>query len=324
MSVASAEQFNIDGAPVALMVSCGLDSVSGYYTAEDPKRIPDGFAATCRKMRWNPAQTWDQLADSSLQWYEKANGAYIYFNIADLKWWIDEPSGSGVYTALTDGTPLPVPSHGYDALTLGEEPLPKVNSIFTTPDFEEDLKNILSKYAEVGEPLSPKDISECTKSLTDITWMRKGKQVNTIDVEWAVPWELRKLWLSAKELHLIKDHYNVFGANVYPPTDLAKTTLTVFGDQANRDTWLADQIKHQHDDSTPSSHFSSCAQDGWLCIGAFSEYDYIFCNLNSKSPDFGATRLMVNNTSEEKELTPAPFAHFVKYLTQVEAEEEEE
>ena len=65
-------------------------------------------------MRWDTQDTWNRLADQALPWYEMENGAYVYKNVADGQWWIDEPNGSGVYVALSDA-PLP-PASGWRAL----------------------------------------------------------------------------------------------------------------------------------------------------------------------------------------------------------------
>ena len=57
------------------------------------------------------------------------HAAYMYKNVADGQWWIDEPSGSGVYVALSDA-PLP-PTTGWHALQGGEsiESLPKLEVV---------------------------------------------------------------------------------------------------------------------------------------------------------------------------------------------------
>ena len=65
-----------------------------------------------------------RLADQALPWYEMENGAYVYKNVADGQWWIDEPSGGGVYV-VPSTAPLP-PTDGWRALPQGLSPLPKI------------------------------------------------------------------------------------------------------------------------------------------------------------------------------------------------------
>ena len=43
----------------------------------------------------------------------------------------------------------------------------------------------------------------------------------------------------------------------------------------------------------------SCAAKGWINIGAFSEYDFLFCCIDPKKEQFGQVRHIVNNCFEE-------------------------
>ena len=43
----------------------------------------------------------------------------------------------------------------------------------------------------------------------------------------------------------------------------------------------------------------SCAAKGWINIGAFSEYDFLFCCIDPKKDEFGQVRHIVNNCFEE-------------------------
>ena len=54
----------------------------------------------------------------------------------------------------------------------------------------------------------------------------------------------------------------------------------------------------------------NCADYGWVCFGAISEFDYLFVCIDEQSSDFGATRYIVNNCHIDKELTNAPFDNF--------------
>ena len=102
----------------------GTSVVNGYYNQRAADVIPEGFDATCRKMGWETAKMWQQLTDGRTPWFEKPDGAYIYLN-TDGQWWIDGPSGAGVYIApaATDHVP---PRRGYRALPGAKQPVPAV------------------------------------------------------------------------------------------------------------------------------------------------------------------------------------------------------
>ena len=102
--------------------SAGSPSVVGLYEAKPTTMIPDGFARVCEEMQWDTKSTWLKLADQSLPWFLADNGAYIYRNVADGQWWIDEPGGSGKYVARSEES-LP-PNSGWKALPGGNHPLP--------------------------------------------------------------------------------------------------------------------------------------------------------------------------------------------------------
>ena len=67
----------------------GSMELNGQYREQDPLAISSGFAATCKQMGWNTNDMWDRLTDKKTPWYEKEDGAYIYFNRGDGKWWIE-------------------------------------------------------------------------------------------------------------------------------------------------------------------------------------------------------------------------------------------
>jgi hypothetical protein len=75
-------------------------------------------------MRWDTQKSWRTLSDQSLAWFLADNGSYIYKNVADGQWWIDEPSGGGVYVARSN-EPLP-PVTGWTILGSGAPPLPTI------------------------------------------------------------------------------------------------------------------------------------------------------------------------------------------------------
>jgi hypothetical protein len=109
------------------VASAGTPSVVGAYVQRDPLVIPTGFAKVCEEMRWNTAEQWQTLSDQKRPWFEAPNGAYMYFNKGDGHWWIDEPSGGGVYVASAD-TQLP-PASGWKALQGAMSPLPELSVV---------------------------------------------------------------------------------------------------------------------------------------------------------------------------------------------------
>ena len=68
------------------------------FLAKPASEVPRGFAAVCEANGWDVAATWGKLGGGDT-WYGAPNGAYMYFNLADGLWWLDEPGGGGVYTA---------------------------------------------------------------------------------------------------------------------------------------------------------------------------------------------------------------------------------
>ena len=80
----------------------------------------------CIALRNN--ELWNKLNGNSY-YFEKEDGAYIYYNKGDQRWWIDAKSGLGVYIADTDGSEdakkYP-PQDGYKVLQNAKLPLPTV------------------------------------------------------------------------------------------------------------------------------------------------------------------------------------------------------
>ena len=100
-----------------------LVQVNGEYGVRAPDVIPAGFTATCVKMSWPHEAMWKKLSDGRRPWFEHSNGSYIYWNRSDGCWWIDDPSGAGVYIqkALSelppeDGHWEPLNRHAADRL----------------------------------------------------------------------------------------------------------------------------------------------------------------------------------------------------------------
>ena len=113
------------------IAAAGVQSVVGLYQQRDPRsHIPAAFAKVCEQMRWDPLPTWRKLSDQTLPWFLHDNGSYIYKNTGDGQWWIDEPSGGGVYVARSEDV-LP-PASGWEALSQGgsaQAPMPKVEVV---------------------------------------------------------------------------------------------------------------------------------------------------------------------------------------------------
>ena len=109
------------------VVTAGVASVVGSYAQRDVNQIPHGFGMVCKQMGWPVQGTWTKLCDQRLPWFEHENGAYIYRNTADGQWWIDEPSGGGVYVVQSTAN-LP-PTGGWKALPDGKQPLPQLEIV---------------------------------------------------------------------------------------------------------------------------------------------------------------------------------------------------
>ncbi len=105
--------------------SAGLPSLVGAYDAKrHHDATPDGFDSVCRTMGWDTQTMWHTLADKTKPWFLHQNGAYVYWNTQDGQWWIDEPTGHGVYVAKTNET-MP-PTDGWRSLRPDVSELPVV------------------------------------------------------------------------------------------------------------------------------------------------------------------------------------------------------
>jgi len=109
------------------VMGAGVGEVNGEYEATAADKIPAGFAAVCMEQKWSTKDMWAKL-NGGADWYKHvANGSYIYRNKADGKWWIDAPSGLGVY--IVDGPTNACPAHGWKSVggdKVGEARLPTV------------------------------------------------------------------------------------------------------------------------------------------------------------------------------------------------------
>ena len=119
MSFAACKSLRVKGS--------GETAVNGVFSPRDPSTIPAGFDRTCVEMGWPTAMMWKKLSDGKRVWFESDNESYIYWNQADGKWWIDEPSGAGKYIVFNnDKNP---PATGWTALPGAKMPLPRVEII---------------------------------------------------------------------------------------------------------------------------------------------------------------------------------------------------
>ena len=113
---------------VVIVQNSGTTSVNGEYYYKKANVIPHGFDIVCKQNGWNTNELWNKLNGNSY-YFEKENGAYIYYNKGDQRWWIDAKSGLGVYIADTDGSEdakkYP-PQDGYKVLQNAKLPLPTV------------------------------------------------------------------------------------------------------------------------------------------------------------------------------------------------------
>mmetsp|Transcript_22209 Transcript_22209/g.31009 ORF Transcript_22209/g.31009 Transcript_22209/m.31009 type:complete len:123 (-) Transcript_22209:96-464(-) len=110
--------------PSVLVTGAGESQVNLLFKARKPADVPAGFAATCKKMMWDPKSTWMELSDQKRLWFEAENGSYIYWNQSDGRWWLDGPSGAGLYI-VENSDELP-PSTGWRALRGVRAPLPSL------------------------------------------------------------------------------------------------------------------------------------------------------------------------------------------------------
>ena len=137
--------------------------------------------------------------------------------------------------------------------------------------------------------------------------------------ELTAPDELKEMLKLSKEWHLQRDHYKVFGMNLFDKESVWIDKVQIIGDAE-----LVEQWREEHESP-------NCAEEGWQCFAVFSEYDFIFVCTNpgekireklasqldvssTSGESFGATRHMVNNCWEDSLLTTAPFSNFLAGL----------
>ena len=105
-SVAGSRQTNVVAGVV--VAGASVEEVNGVYHSREPGIVPAGFTETCVKMGWPAEAMWVKLSDGRRAWFESENGSYIYWNRSDGCWWIDAPSGAGVYIQKSSSQLPPV------------------------------------------------------------------------------------------------------------------------------------------------------------------------------------------------------------------------
>eukprot|EP00494_Astrolonche_serrata_P033090 UN33359 len=77
------------------------------------------------------------------------------------------------------------------------------------------------------------------------------------------PLELEIMFQVASEWHICTDHMEVFGLNIKPGSEQDK--LQIFGDDQ--------ELVKEWDEGQGTPNV---AQEGWIYLGSYSEYDYMF------------------------------------------------
>ena len=112
------------------IAGAGVAAANGTFWAKSPSIIPVGFSKVCKENAWNAEKTWSTLTDLETQWYLNDNGAYVYYNKGDGKWWIDAPEGHGLYIAKADGKHKGIPpANGWQLLDHSYGPIPAVRMV---------------------------------------------------------------------------------------------------------------------------------------------------------------------------------------------------
>ena len=117
------------------------------------------------------------------------------------------------------------------------------------------------------------------------------------------PKEIKAMLSLSRDWHSETNHGGVCGVNMFQDDSVWLHKGSIFGGAEGTLEWCEENGE------------VNCAQSGWKCFGAVSEYDYIFVCV-APGDRFGATRRVVNNCWEDMFLTPAPFTCFLNGLSQ--------
>jgi len=86
----------------------------------------------------------------------------------------------------------------------------------------------------------------------------------------------------------------------------------VFGGEEGRKNWQKKQKNNVTDYRGNSSSIESCANDGWVCCMAFSEFDYLLICLDERKREYG--NLHHINTRAQNESYYCTMDEFVHFL----------
>jgi len=163
------------------------------------------------------------------------------------------------------------------------------------PDYWEG-QQIFQKYGTLGDPLlEPLKAAQLTKG-----WGRHSVKKP------AFPPEFRELLRRAGTWSLGQDPWGL--------------QLGAFSKSRKEEVFGGPEMLHEWHDETHQIVKNvqvSCATPDWLYFAHYSEYDYLFVNINSESKEFGAVRHIVNmyHCFADDEFTDAPFSNFVKLIS---------
>lgn len=172
-----------------------------------------------------------------------------------------------------------------------------LNSLFKDTMSEPETKTNLEGSEELLSAATPETLPELIESLRQVFSIKGVIHPPKTDVDYSeLPHELQEMLKVGSTWLLTGD--DVFGFNF--AFDGGK--VNILGDEE-----LVEEWKEDHDSP-------NVGEDDYELLGGYSEYDYVFVNKNPDSPDFGATRIIVNNCDDDDALTPAPFINFLKVL----------
>lgn len=127
-----------------------------------------------------------------------------------------------------------------------------------------------------------------------------GRPANLRKVNYDVHPALAALWHEAEEWHLLSaDHCDVYGFNLWSPAWLDESTEMVFNGKEGRKEWLRNHKNQVYNKKGKQSSIPSCAEDGWVCAMAFSEFDYLLINLQKGSDLYGNVHHINTHTKKE-------------------------
>eukprot|EP01040_Poterioochromonas_malhamensis_P013784 gene13784-15201_t len=168
---------------------------------------------------------------------------------------------------------------------------PETNAEETNPETH------LEGSEELLNAATPETLPELIESLRQVFSIKGVIHPPKTDADYSeLPNELQEVLKVGSKWLLTGD--DTFGFNL----NFDGGKVMILGDEE-----LVEEWKDDHDSP-------NVGEDDYELLGGYSEYDYVFVNKNPDSPDFGATRIIVNNCDDDDALTPAPFINFLKVL----------